>query len=126
MDADRWQRIDELFQATIARTAEERRVFLAEACAGDAVLQHQVDRLVRAHERSRGFLESPVDTDAFRLLASSADSSAVQPPLTSFRAGTQFRGTDRFTVRRQLGAGGMGVVYEVHDRVRDEVVALKT
>src|SRR6185436_6763712 len=32
----------------------------------------------------------------------------------------------RFRVMRRLGAGGMGVVYEVHDRVRDEVVALKT
>ena len=126
MDAHRWQRIDELFQAAIARTAEERRAFLAEACADDEGLQHQVDRLVRAHERSRGFLESPVATDAFRLLASSAGSSAVQPALTSFRAGTEFRGTDRFTVRRQLGAGGMGVVYEVHDRVRNELVALKT
>jgi tetratricopeptide (TPR) repeat protein len=29
-------------------------------------------------------------------------------------------------VVRRLGAGGMGVVYEVHDGVRDEVVALKT
>ncbi len=37
-----------------------------------------------------------------------------------------FAGTDRFTVIRRLGAGGMGVVYEVHDQARHEVVALKT
>ena len=37
-----------------------------------------------------------------------------------------FAGTDRFAVIRRLGAGGMGVVYEVHDQARDEVVALKT
>ena len=126
MDAHRWQRIDELFQAAIARAAEERRAFLDEACAGDDGLRQQLDRLVRAHERSSGFLETPVATDALRILASADDSSAVQSPLTSFRAGTEFRGTERFTVRRQLGAGGMGVVYEVHDQVRDEVVALKT
>jgi len=35
-------------------------------------------------------------------------------------------GGPRFTIRRQLGAGSMGVVYEAHDRERDEVVALKT
>ena len=126
MDADRWQRIDELFQAAIARAGEERRAFLAEACAGDDGLWHQLDRLVRAHERSSGFLETPVATDALRILASADDATAVQPPLTSFRAGAEFRGTDRFTLRRQLGAGGMGVVYEVHDRIRNEVVALKT
>ena len=35
-------------------------------------------------------------------------------------------GGQRFTIRRQLGAGSMGVVYEAHDRERDEIVALKT
>ncbi len=37
-----------------------------------------------------------------------------------------FEGTSRFAVSRKLGEGGMGVVYEAHDRDRDIPVALKT
>jgi eukaryotic-like serine/threonine-protein kinase len=38
----------------------------------------------------------------------------------------QFLGTDRFVVIRRIGAGGMGVVYEVLDREKNAHVALKT
>ena len=37
-----------------------------------------------------------------------------------------FRGTQRFEVRSCLGAGGMGIVYEVRDRVLGRSVAAKT
>ncbi|HWO25865.1 MAG TPA: serine/threonine-protein kinase [Kofleriaceae bacterium] len=39
---------------------------------------------------------------------------------------SEFGGTDRFAVVRRIGAGGMGVVYEVWDREREAPFALKT
>lgn len=37
-----------------------------------------------------------------------------------------FKGTTRFEPQRQLGSGGFGEVYQVYDKERDVVVALKT
>ena len=66
-------------------------------------------RLLLAYEDTRSFLDRPPVLLRSALLG--------EEPFT---------GTARFRMMRRLGAGGMGVVYEVHDRIRDEVVALKT
>jgi hypothetical protein len=53
MDADRWTRVNELFQATIERATEERSAFLAAACGDDGDLREQV-RAAGPRARSRG------------------------------------------------------------------------
>lgn len=67
MDRERWQQIDSIFAAALARPASERAAFLDEACAGDADLRAQVESLV-AHEMSEDFLDAPAFTDAARVL----------------------------------------------------------
>jgi hypothetical protein len=122
MDAERWRRIHDVFQAAMACAAAERPAFLAEACLGDAVLRQQVDQLLEAHQRAGDFLEAAAFSHGIRVLATDDRPSAF----STYGAGSDFRGTERYTVLRRLGAGGMGIVYEVHDRTRDEIVALKT
>ncbi|MBI2214612.1 MAG: protein kinase [Acidobacteria bacterium] len=44
----------------------------------------------------------------------------------SSRADVEFAGNERFEVRRRVGEGAFGVVYEAFDRERDTAVALKS
>src|SRR5260370_28872746 len=59
-------------------------------------------------------------------LASVVDVSFCEGVPTMADPAKEFLGTERFALRRRLGAGGMGWVHEAHDRRMDKIVALKT
>ena len=62
-DAERWSRIEQLFDDAIDLDAEERGAFLDRACT-DPALRAEVEKLLQAAQASSDFLESPADTAA--------------------------------------------------------------
>jgi serine/threonine-protein kinase len=94
---DRFQRTDEVFDAVLDVAPNERDAFLDEACGTDHALRARVRVLLEAYDRSSGFLDSPAVEFAAVLLE--------EPPLTAPEHAGPFR------IIRELGHGGMGVVY---------------
>ena len=46
MTTERWQRLESICHAALARPAEERAAFVAEACGGDHALRQEAESLV--------------------------------------------------------------------------------
>ena len=107
--SNRHRHLRAVFDRALQLEPAARAVYVHRACDDDPQLGSEVMRLLRAYEDTRTFLDHPPALLRSALLGD-------EP----------FTGTARFRMMRRLGAGGMGVVYEVHDRIRDDVVALKT
>jgi len=108
--ADRWQALKEIFGAALEVPPDERDAFAANACRGDGELLAQARRLLAIHRESSLALDHPVVTGTLL--------DAVSMP-AELAAG-------RFQIVRQLGAGGMGEVYEAEDKALNIRLALKT
>jgi serine/threonine protein kinase/Tol biopolymer transport system component len=112
MNPERWQKIDALFEAALARPAAERAAFLDQVCAGDAELRAELESLV-AHDSAEDFMEDPVFEDAARVLSENARHSLAGEILGSYQ------------ILESLGAGGMGEVYLALHLRTNRKVALK-
>jgi len=105
-----WNAIDEIFQAALTVPAGDRSAWVAGRCGDDEATAREVASLLRAHERSTGFLEPPAQVAA----------DAVRPSLEGARIGP-------YELVRELGHGGMGTVYlgRRTDGAFDHEVAVK-
>jgi len=59
MKPERWQQVDQLFQAALERAPEERAAFISEACGGDDFLRHHVEELLAADGQAGSLVETP-------------------------------------------------------------------
>jgi TolB-like protein len=113
MTPERYQQIDQIFQAALAQDPARRAAFLDEVCSDDEPLRKEVESLITSDEGGLSFINEPAFEMAARVLASD------EPALS---AGDHI---DRYEVVSLLGSGGMGEVYLVHDEKLDRKIALK-
>lgn len=110
----RQSRVREIFSEAIAAPPGSRIALIDSRCGGDESLSEEVRSLLQHHDEESDFLEgSPVAA-----MAGVRTSPDLVPGGTSFAEG-------RFRLLRQIGCGGMGVVYEAEQETPRRRVALK-
>ena len=102
MDAQRWQRVVELYERSAELEAAARSEFLEQACDGDSELRREVQSLLDQNVTEPGLLEK---------IAGWAAAAPVS--IGSYRIG------------QLIGEGGMGAVYEAEQENPRRTVALK-
>jgi serine/threonine protein kinase/tetratricopeptide (TPR) repeat protein len=103
------QRVMELVILVLGRPQAERQPLLDSACADDSELHREVQEMVEGEERMASFLRHPMI-------------SLTEFP-RPFKAGDVV--AERFEILREIGEGGMGVVFEALDRKRGLRIAIK-
>ena len=110
-------------------SAQDRTKYLHQTCGGDSALFGRVGDLLRVYELNSAFLESPVA--AGHLLEPPAANhfdvvlSPSATPESQFTDGPLGGRLGDFELVREIGRGGMGVVYEARQISLNRRVALK-
>src|ERR1044071_4159864 len=113
MTPERYQLIDQIFQAALAQEPAKRAAFLDQACSSDETLRREVESLITSDEGGLSFIDKPAFDMAARILAKDEPALAAGEHL------------DRYEILSLLDSGGMGEVYLAHDEKLDRKIALK-
>jgi eukaryotic-like serine/threonine-protein kinase len=116
VQAERWQRLEKIFQGALERAPQSRAAWLDSACGGDLELRIEVDELLRAHEHAAvDFTRSAAFVDALKVLERRTGRLRAGRPIGPYR------------VVREIGRGGMSRVYLAAraDQAFEKWVAIK-
>jgi serine/threonine protein kinase len=89
---------EEIFHQALARSPDERAVYLEQACSADPALRTAVEALLRANVGATGFLEQPAPA----LVATVDEQPVSEGPGTMIGP---------YKLLEQIGEGGFGVVF---------------
>ena len=107
---ERDQRLMQLVSAALQKPAAQRDSYLRLACPNDPELLQEASDVIKGEEKMGSFLRHPAI--AFK----------DAPP--AFQTGEEI--AERFESIREIGEGGMGVVYEAFDRKLNRRIAIKS
>lgn len=98
MKRDRWQQIDNLFDAVLDIAPTERNEYLHKVCGGDSELIAELKILLKSVDDSEDFIEQSKFVPAKNFLDENAD-ELIGKKIGAYR------------LKKMLGAGGMSAVY---------------
>lgn len=106
-----YEKIKEIFSAAVELAADERQAFLNKNC-GDKTVRREVESLLAARDEAQNFLN---------------DISAVEVVKDSYHRTNNFIGQkiDKYRLEKEIGRGGMGIVFLANREDFRQQVALK-
>src|SRR6266705_484850 len=107
-----WENLKEIFHAAVALAPAERHTYLDHACDGNASLRQAVESLIKSHEETSNFVDTPAYQAAAEMLVDGVE----------LKAGKNIA---HYRIMRLIGEGGMGRVYLAEDTKLHRRVSLK-
>src|SRR5690348_11512529 len=103
MTPERWRQVEEIFQAALDLSPDERDRYVSQVCAADNELKRDVESLLLQYDSAGELLDEPVyGNTELNALQSFIDE---KDPMIGRRLGS-------YRIEREIGRGGMGAVYE--------------
>src|ERR1043165_3389258 len=103
MTPERWRQVEEIFQAALDLSPDDRKRYVSDVCREDTDLRRDVESLLSQYDSAGELLDDPVyGNTELSMLESFVEE---KDPLLGRRLGS-------YGIKKEIGRGGRGAVYE--------------